>query len=60
VRSILSSLDPGLLVGMVFTGGVPTMISSNVLMMAQAYGNQALTVVELTLGKSLGPFVTPL
>ncbi len=44
MRSILSSLDPGLLVGMKFTGGVPTMISSNVLMTAQAHGNQALTV----------------
>ena len=42
-------MDAGLLVGIIFTGCVPTTISSNVIMTAQAHGNQALTVVESTL-----------
>ena len=53
-------MDPGLLVGMIFTGCVPTTISSNVVMTRQAHGNQALTVVQSTLGNFLGPFLTPL
>jgi len=56
VRSILSSLDPGLLVGMIFTGGVPTMISSNVLMTAQGHGNQALTVGRVHTREISGTF----
>ncbi len=53
-------MDPGLLVGMILTGCVPTTISSNVVMTRQAGGNQALTVVQSTLGNFLGPFLTPL
>lgn len=53
-------MDAGLLVGMIFTGCVPTTISSNVIMTKQANGNQALTVVQSTLGNFLGPFITPL
>lgn len=53
-------MDPGLLVGLIFTGCVPTTISSNVVMTGQARGNQALTVVQSTLGNFLGPFLTPL
>lgn len=53
-------MDPGLLIGMIFTGCVPTTISSNVVMTRQARGNQALTVVQSTLGNFLGPFLTPL
>lgn len=53
-------MDPGLLVGMIFTGCVPTTISSNVVMTGQAHGNTALTVVESTLGNLLGPFFSPL
>ena len=52
-------MDAGLLVGMIFTGCVPTTISSNVIMTKQANGNQALTVVESTIGNLLGPFITP-
>jgi sodium/bile acid cotransporter 7 len=52
-------MDPGLLIGMVFTGCVATTISSNVVMTRQAHGNQALTVVQSTLGNLLGPFLTP-
>ena len=53
-------MSPGLLIGMIFTGCVPTTISSNVIMTKQAHGNQALTVVQSTLGNFLGPFFTPL
>ena len=53
-------MDAGLLVGLIFTGCVPTTISSNVIMTKQANGNQALTVVQSTLGNFLGPFVAPL
>lgn len=53
-------LDAGLLVGLIFTGCVPTTISSNVVMTRQAHGNDALTVVESTIGNFLGPFITPL
>ena len=53
-------MDPGLLVGIIFTGCVSTTISSNVIMTGQAHGNQALTVVQSTLGNFLGPFLTPL
>ena len=52
-------MDPGLLVGLIFMGCVPTTISSNVVMTKQAHGNQALTVVQSTLGNFLGPFLTP-
>ena len=53
-------MDAGLLVGMIFSGAVPTTISSNVIMTKQANGNQALTVVQSTLGNFLGPFISPL
>jgi len=53
-------MDAGLLVGLIFMGCVPTTISSNVVMTKQANGNQALTVVQSTLGNLLGPFISPL
>lgn len=53
-------MDAGLLVGLIFMGCVPTTISSNVIMTKQANGNQALTVVQSTLGNFLGPFLSPL
>ena len=52
-------MDPGLLVGMIVGGCLPTTISSNVVMTRQAHGNQALTVVETTIGNFIGPFVSP-
>ncbi|KAK3112354.1 hypothetical protein LTR53_011464 [Teratosphaeriaceae sp. CCFEE 6253] len=52
-------MDPGLLVGMVFYSCVATTISSNVVMTKQAKGNQALTVVQTTIGNLLGVFITP-
>ncbi|KAL9114693.1 MAG: hypothetical protein Q9227_001371 [Pyrenula ochraceoflavens] len=54
-----SFMSPGLLIGLIFMSAVPTTISSNVVMTRQAHGNQALTVVESTLGNFLGPFLTP-
>ncbi|GAB1734372.1 hypothetical protein NU195Hw_g920t1 [Hortaea werneckii] len=52
-------MDPGLLVGLIFLGCVPTTISSNVVMTRQATGNTALTVVQTTVGNFLGVFITP-
>jgi sodium/bile acid cotransporter 7 len=52
-------MDPGLLVGLIFLSCVPTTISSNVVMTRQAHGNQALTVVQTTIGNLLGVFITP-
>ena len=54
-----SFMDPGLLVGMIIGGCLPTTISSNVVMTRQAHGNQALTVVETTIGNFIAPFVSP-
>jgi sodium/bile acid cotransporter 7 len=54
-----SFMDPGLLVGMIIGGCLPTTVSSNVVMTRQAHGNQALTVVETTIGNFIGPFVSP-
>ncbi|KIY68384.1 hypothetical protein CYLTODRAFT_374517 [Cylindrobasidium torrendii FP15055 ss-10] len=53
-------MDPGLLVGFVFMGCVPTTISSNVVMTRSAHGNEAVTVVESTIGNVLAPFISPL
>ena len=53
-------MDAGLLVGLIFMGCIPTIISSNVVMTKQAHGNQALTVVQSTLGNFLGPLLTPI
>ncbi|KAL2042200.1 hypothetical protein N7G274_004688 [Stereocaulon virgatum] len=53
-------MDAGLLVGIIFTGSVPTTISFNVMMTKQVNGNQALAVVQSTLGNFLGPFISPL
>ena len=52
-------MSPGLLVGMILLGCMPTTIASNALMTRQAHGNDALTVVESTLGNLLGPILTP-
>ena len=52
-------MDPGLLVGLIFMSCVATTISSNVVMTRQAHGNQALTVVQTTVGNLLGAFISP-
>jgi sodium/bile acid cotransporter 7 len=53
-------IDVSTLVGLIATGSLPTTISSNVVMTKQAGGDEAATVVEVTLGNFLGPFITPL
>lgn len=52
-------MDPALLVGLIIWSCLPTTISSNVVMTRQAHGNQALTVVETTIGNFLAPFISP-
>ena len=52
-------IDPGLLVGLIFMSCVATTIASNVVMTRQAHGNQALTVVQTTIGNLIGAFVSP-
>jgi sodium/bile acid cotransporter 7 len=52
-------MDPVLLVGLIIWSCLPTTISSNVVMTRQAHGNQALTVVETTIGNSITPFLSP-
>ncbi|EIN13134.1 hypothetical protein PUNSTDRAFT_128818 [Punctularia strigosozonata HHB-11173 SS5] len=49
-------MDGGLMVGLVSMGCISTLV----LMTRIAHGNDAVTVVESTLGKILAPFLTPL
>jgi predicted Na+-dependent transporter len=53
-------LEIGTLVGIIATGCLPTTIASNVVMTREAKGDEAATMVEVTLGNLLGPFITPL
>lgn len=53
-------MDPGLLIGLIVMGCITTTVSSNVVMTKKADGNQALAVVQSTLGNFLGPFFSPL
>ena len=53
-------LDPGIIIGFIFLGSLPTTLSSNVVMTGQAHGNTALTVVQVTIGNFLGPLISPL
>lgn len=52
-------MDPWLLIGLIYNGCLPTTLASNVVMTKQAGGNQALTVVETTIGNFLGVFLSP-
>ncbi|KAK5940264.1 hypothetical protein PMZ80_007684 [Knufia obscura] len=53
-------MDPWLLVGLIFNGCQPTAMASNVLFTRQSHGNVPLTVVEVTIGNLIGPFISPL
>jgi sodium/bile acid cotransporter 7 len=53
-------MDPWLLIGLVMNGCLPTTIASNVVMTKQAHGNQALTVVQTTIGNFLAVFLSPI
>ncbi|KAE8153202.1 putative sodium bile acid cotransporter [Aspergillus avenaceus] len=55
-----SFMDEALLIGLLVTGCVPTTVASNVVMTRGAKGNDALTIVESTIGNVLGPFLSPL
>ena len=48
------------LVGLVATGCLPTTISSNVVMTRQGKGDVAATMVSVTVGNFIGPFLSPL
>ncbi|MCJ1287869.1 hypothetical protein MMC26_007221 [Xylographa opegraphella] len=52
-------MDPSLLVGMIVLGCLPTTIAFNVRMTRKANGNEALTIVQSTIGNFLGPFLSP-
>jgi sodium/bile acid cotransporter 7 len=54
------SIETITLVGFIATGSLPTTINSNVVMTRQAGGDVAATMVSVTLGNFLGPFITPL
>jgi sodium/bile acid cotransporter 7 len=58
--STTSSIEINTLVGFIATGALPTTINSNVVMTRQAGGDVAATMVSVTLGNFLGPFITPL
>lgn len=53
-------IESSTLVGLIATGCLPTTINSNVVMTRQAHGDVAATMVEVTLGNILGPFLTPI
>lgn len=53
-------MDPWLLIGLIFNGCQPTAMASNVLFTRQSHGNVPLTVVEVTIGNLIGPFISPL
>ena len=53
-------MDSWLLIGLIFNGCQPTAMASNVLFTRQSHGNVSLTVVEITIGNLIGPFISPL
>ncbi len=63
VEAIKSSNNPNIneymLVGMIFTGCLPTTISSNVVMTREAHGNDSLALIEVFIGNLLGVFMSP-
>lgn len=60
VASTNNAIEISAIVGYIATGCLPTTINSNVVMTRQAGGDVAATMVSVTLGNFLGPFITPL
>ena len=54
------TIETSTLVGFIATGALPTTINSCVVMARQAGGDVPATMVSVTLGNFLGPFITPL
>jgi sodium/bile acid cotransporter 7 len=58
--STSKAIEISTLVGFIATGALPTTINSNVVMTRQAGGDVAATMVSVTIGNFLGPFISPL
>ncbi|KAI9218174.1 SBF-like CPA transporter family-domain-containing protein [Blastocladiella britannica] len=56
----LAHFDEALVAGLVVAVSMPTTISSNVIMTDAAKGNEAVSLINATLGNILGIFVSPL
>ncbi|KAG0268998.1 hypothetical protein DFQ27_005103 [Actinomortierella ambigua] len=56
----LSAMNATLLAGMLVTAATPTTISSNVVMTANASGNESLALFNAAFGNLLGVFISPL
>lgn len=54
-----SNIDDWVLVGLILTATCPTTVASNVIMTANAGGNDLLCICEVFLGNLLGAFITP-
>ncbi|CCE65925.1 hypothetical protein TPHA_0N01440 [Tetrapisispora phaffii CBS 4417] len=52
-------IDDWVLIGLILTSTCPTTVASNVIMTAEAGGNDILCVCEVFIGNLLGAFVTP-
>lgn len=53
------NIDDWILIGLLMTAACPTTVASNVIMTAQAGGNDLLCVCEVFLGNLFGGFITP-
>lgn len=54
------TIDTSMFIGLITTGCLPTTISSNVVMTRLAGGDESATMVEVTIGNLIGPFISPL
>ncbi|EDO14361.1 hypothetical protein Kpol_181p1 [Vanderwaltozyma polyspora DSM 70294] len=54
-----NQIDDWVLIGLILTSTCPTTVASNVIMTANAGGNDLLCVCEVVIGNLLGTFITP-